>query len=443
MTACDSGGPAEVDVDAQQARELLGVGPDAGQTEIQQAYDLARERASTEHSPVKAYAVISELNAALDVLEERKEPPTQSRVQLPSRRSIVRSGLAVAAAAIAAGTGMFVYDKFTAPGPPPGLLGVLNTEVIAQFSGVVSSLTFSPDGRTLATSSTGIGASFFNAGGYLWDISELSHASLLSQIVSEETVSPLTFSTDGRSVAGIIEANVGSNSTLGVWDSRTGKQTLNVDTTRTDPGASLICLAFSPDGKLVACGSQSGDIHLVNVANHSDLALPSGVVDQVEWLAYQPDGTLAFLTAQDSTLRFAPFGGVAAPSPVPLPDSQGGVAMSPNGASVVGLAADGSIQLTTLATAKTTVTGHVIAGQSSNAAFSPDISIVGVTNDDSAGSKYTLTLWDVPTGRQTLTLTGQWPDSGGTSSMAINYAKTVAAVGNGNGVIHFWDISKR
>jgi WD40 repeat protein len=315
---------------------------------------------------------------------------------------------------------------------------VLDQSSVAPLSGNITSLAFSPDGRTLGASADGIGVSTTAGGGFLWDVSNPRHTGLLAQTTDQYT-SVVGFSPDRRYLAGL----VGVYGTLTVWDARTGQQTLELDTSTTDPGAPLKCFAFSPDAKFVACGSDSGSVHLVNLANHDDLVVPSGVVASVTWLAFRPDGTLVFQETQDSTLRFIPLGGVAAPNPVRLP-AQGGAAMSPIGTSMVGIADDGGIQVTDLTTAKTTVTGHVTLSEASIAGFSPDISTVGVTTDSSSGSAYTFKVWNVSTGRQRLTRSGQWPaGTAGTTAVAFNRTGTIAAVGSDEGVIHLWDTGKQ
>lgn len=424
-------------MDAQQARELLGVGPDADRAQIRLAYDLACARATAEHPPVKAYAVTSELDDALAVLTEHDGPSGRARVRLPSRRSFLWGALGAVAAG---GIGTFVYEKVTAPGPPPELLATLDQSAIAPASGRVSSLDFSPDGRTLAASANGIGLSTSSGGAFLWDISDVNRPRSRGQL-TDQYMSVVRYSPDGTSVAGLTDLS----EILTAWDAHTGQQILSLNTSNTDPGDPLRSVAFTSDAKLMACGTKGGSIHLVSLANHSDLVVPSGTSVDVVWLAFQPDGTLAFPDGQDSTLRFVPVGGAAPPNPVPLPYHQfGAVAMSSDGAKVVNIAGDGAIQVTDLTTAKTTVTGHVTVSASSYAAYSSDTGTVAVTIDDSTGTRYTLTVWNVPTGRQTLTLAGHWAGTtSGVTSMAVNHAGTMAAVGNDQGSIQLWDISRR
>lgn len=424
-------------MDAQQARELLGVGPDADRAQIRAAYDLARERAAAEHPPAKAYAVISELGDALGVLVENDGSSARTRVRPPSRRAFLWGGLAAVAAG---GIGTFVYDEVTAPGTPAGLLAMLDQAAVAPVSGSISSLAFSPDGRTLATSAEGIGVSTSTGGAFLWDISDVSHPGNTFKL-TDQYASIVAFSPDGKSVAGLL----GTYGTLTAWDARTGKQILSLDTSGTDPGDPLSCVAFTPDAKIVVCGSKGGSIRLVNLANHSELTVPSGAAVDVVWLAFQPDGALAFPDSRDSTLRFVPLGGVAPPNPVPLPYNQfGAAAMSSDGTRLVNIAGDGAIQVTDLTTAKTTVTGHVALGESSFVAYSADTTTVAVATNDSTGTKYALTVWNVPTGRQTLALAGRWTGTLiGVTSMAVNHAGTTAAVGSDRGTIHLWDITKR
>ena len=422
-------------MDAQQARQRLGVRPDAEWQEIRQAYDQAVRRSAAWHLPVRDDPVMRQLRSVLAVLEQDVAPFGVVAVRQPSRRSLLRGALAaVAAAGVGAGVYWQVSTRFgarllatldmRAPAPPLG-----NQEPDPVF---ISSLAFRPDGRALAV----------NAGGVsVWRIGALGNAEV--GVVTGEPVSLLSYSPDGESVACVSSVD----STVAVWDTRTGRPTLSVTWNALDHRASLECVAFNHDGSLLACGTAGGDVRLVTLAGHHERLLSCGSTDSVTWLAFRPDGTLGVLTTGDSTQRFMLLGGGAPPRPASPPDTYIGPVMSPDGASVVSLSLDNGIQVTDLTTGHTAVTGHVAGHIGPNSfgavAVSWDTKTVGVAVDRSNRAEYDLTVSDAPTGRQRLALSGQWPDrfSGGVAAIAINHAGTLAAVASGFGVIHLWNIN--
>jgi WD40 repeat protein len=60
----------------------------------------------------------------------------------------------------------------------------------------------------------------------------------------------VAFSPDGKTLASL------SSGTVKLWDVQTGKEQANLHT------KSVISVAFSPDGKMLASGSQDGTIKL-------------------------------------------------------------------------------------------------------------------------------------------------------------------------------------
>jgi WD40 repeat protein len=57
------------------------------------------------------------------------------------------------------------------------------------------------------------------------------------------------------------------------------------------PGLGMAwCVAFSPDGKTLAAGLESGDVHLFDVASGGQVATLSGHGGAVRWLGFHPDG---------------------------------------------------------------------------------------------------------------------------------------------------------
>ena len=119
-------------------------------------------------------------------------------------------------------------------------------------SSPVSSVSFSPDGRTLASGS--------QDEIYLWDSVTGQHKRTFSGHTSE--VSSVSFSPDGRTLAS------GGYQEIHLWDAVTGqhKRTLEEHT------GWVRSVSFSPDGRTLASGSDDGTVLLWTLN-------PSAIVD--------------------------------------------------------------------------------------------------------------------------------------------------------------------
>jgi WD40 repeat protein len=72
-----------------------------------------------------------------------------------------------------------------------------------------------------------------------------------------------------------------------VWKVATGQLLF----TSLTPGAvEAWCVAFSPDGKTLAAGMGSGEVHLFDVASGGQVATLAGHGGTVRWLGFHPDG---------------------------------------------------------------------------------------------------------------------------------------------------------
>ncbi len=144
----------------------------------------------------------------------------------------------------------------------------------------VNSVVYSPDGSTLAYGDFG--------GIHLWNAATGEHKLTLG----ESSVNSVVYSPDGSTLAGST-----ANEIL-FWDAKTGEHKLTLD--RPVPGISSI--AYSPDGTQLAVGSKIG-VWLYNLHLGTEIGLLTGHTEQVYSVTYSPDGRTLASGSKDDTIR--------------------------------------------------------------------------------------------------------------------------------------------
>ena len=155
--------------------------------------------------------------------------------------------------------------------------------------GVVRTLTFSPDGRTLA--SAGDGGTI-----YLWDLNTLS--TRLTLIRHKGGRTQLVFSPDGKTLAsrgGYLSRE--SYKGIYLWDVATGGllRTFSIESV---PNA----LLFSPDSKVLVSGELNGTIQLWDVQTGQRLSSHKGHTRFVGDFVFSADGKTLVSASSDGTI---------------------------------------------------------------------------------------------------------------------------------------------
>jgi WD40 repeat protein/serine/threonine protein kinase len=305
-------------------------------------------------------------------------------------------------------------------------------------------LAFSPDGRHIASGSFSpkIGKLRESPGVVLvWEV-ETGHE-VLRFDAQVGPVLGLTFSPDGRHIA---SSSLNTDNSFVVWDARTGA-VVRVVRGHTD---NVHCLRYSPDGRLLATGAADGGVKLWDVATFRQVHSLDAHPATVSGLAFSPDGARLATAGHDGTVRVWETA-TAAPALEPLHGHTGaalGVAFSPDGKRIASAGYDKTVRVwdATSGRSKITLRGHTdmvwsvdfsrdgqrlvsgsfdstariwdatpleetsttgefsIAGHSdrvNSVAFSPDGRYLA-----SGGWDHTVRLWDARTGEELRTLAG-------------------------------------
>lgn len=235
----------------------------------------------------------------------------------------------------------------------------------------------------------------------------------------------VAFSPDGRWLA-----CGGAGGTLIVWNAMTAQRLLTLGGHTGD----VHSVAFSPDGKRLASASEDGTVKVWDADNGQEPISLVGHTGGVTDVAFSPNGRLASASV-DGTVKVWDVGTRQATLTLKgLTGSLKSVAFSPNGRRIVSCDDDQTVKVWDAQTGQEirTVVGYT------SVAFSPDGKWLGSVCPDG-----TLRIWDVETGRETLTLMGkcEW---GSSVAFSPNGTRVASASDDHEGyAVKLWDTETR
>ncbi len=284
-----------------------------------------------------------------------------------------------------------------------------------DLGALVYQVSFSPDGRTIATAC-------MDGSIYLFDVDTHAQRVLRGHV---DQVAAVAFSPDGRRlVSGSYDHS------LRTWDVATGQQERLFE----GHSGKVWAVAFSPDGELVVSGSSDREVRLWRAATGELVHQLVGHGSEVYALSFSPDGKVVASGSNDKTVRLWDVDSGA--SRQVLEGHAGGVeevAFDGRGERIAAASLGGEIRLWDAGGGKLerVLEGH--SGGVRSVSFSADGRVLASGSYDS-----TIRLWDVATGEQRRQIDAH---SAGVRSVSFSPDGSLLASGSYDRTVRLWRLA--
>ena len=161
-------------------------------------------------------------------------------------------------------------------------------------SNPANAMAFSPDNRLLAISTGDYTSGSWQGGTWLLNLTNRQIATLSREFAGTRDSACVAFSPDGKLLAG-----AGADYSIRIWDVAERKERASLK----GHSWNVMSLAFSPDGRLLASGGNDNAARLWDVATGAELVRLVGHKTGIVQVAFSPDGRTLATSGNDKTVR--------------------------------------------------------------------------------------------------------------------------------------------